>query len=1075
MQNKGVVKFFAIIFALVCLFQLSFSFISYHYTSKADNFSTAPVVRQMAITLAKGNSLKQEFIYDSIVKSRLEYFNDSMANIPVYNLLIKKYTLKDVREREINLGLDLKGGMNVTMDVSVPDIIRALSGYSQNPIFLKALQRALDKEKSSTADFVDLFAQAFKETDPNAKLASIFNTVELKDKINYNSTNDEVIKIIRDETNAAIDRTFNILRTRIDRFGVTQPNIQKLQTAGRILIELPGIKEPERVRKLLQGTAQLEFWETYQFPDLAASFNEADKKLISILSTGGDTTKVDSLKKDTITAAAAAGKLPQIAEKKLSKKEAAKKEKEAKKTEVAKTEVAKKDTSKKENALLKQLGKDTAAKALNSKRTKNLEESAKKNPLFTYLNPPIYQGKDGKYEQGQTAMVGRAMIKDTARINYMLRLTKNIFPRDVKFAWINKPSPDAKEVLSLIALKVTSRDGTPAMGGDVITNARQDYDQNGQVEVSMGMNGEGARIWKRLTGDNIGKQIAIVLDGYVYSYPNVKGEIPNGSSSISGGSMTVEEAQDLANILKAGKLPAPARIVAEEEVGPSLGRESINAGLISFIIAFIGVLLYMSLYYNGAGHVADIALFANVFFLFGVLASIGAVLTLPGIAGVVLTLAMAVDSNVIIYERMREEMRAGKGLRLVVKDGFHHALSAIIDGHVTTILTGIVLYIFGSGPVQGFATTLVIGLLLSLFSSIFIARLCFEWMLDRNMNITTGNKYTMNAFQNTHINFIGLRKKMYILSICIMIPGIISIFVRGLDPGLDFTGGRSFVVRFDQNVSTNKLRQSLTKVLGEAPEVKTFGPRNQVKITTKFMINNKTQAADSIVNARIFEGVKGSYLKPITLAEYKSNDAKKIIGELSHQRVDPTISYALIWQAVGAVFFSLIIIFIYIAIRFKNWQYGLGGVISLFHDTLVIITAFTLLWGFMPFSMEIDQSFIAALLTIIGYSIMDTVIIFDRIREYTHLYPKRELSNNINAAINSTLGRTINTSGITLVTLIVIFVFGGEVLRGFMFALLIGVISGTYSSVFNATPIAYDLIMWKKRRKEKKELAVKGR
>ena len=805
MQNKGTIQFFAIIFGLVCLFQLSFSFISYHYQSKATNYSTAPVARQMALKIANGNPLRQELIYDSIVKSRLEYFNDSMANIPIYNILLKKYTLKDVREREINLGLDLKGGMNVTMDVSVPDIIRALSGYSQNPIFIKSLDKALEKEKSSTADFVDLFAQAFKETDPNAKLASIFNTVELKDRINYNSTNEEVIKIIRDETNAAIDRTFNILRTRIDRFGVTQPNIQKLQTAGRILIELPGIKEPERVRKLLQGTAQLEFWETYQFPDLASSFNEADKRLVSILSTGGDTLKADSLKKDTSILNKVIGKQPLLAE----KKEPGKKEKEVKKQITSKNELIKKDTSKKENALLKQIGKDTSSKSLENKRTKSIEESAKKNPLFTYLNPPIYQNKEGKYEQGQTAMVGRSLIKDTARVNYMIKLVKNVFPRNVKFAWIVKPSGESKDVLELVALKITSRDGSPALGGDVITNARQDYDQNGQVEVSMSMNGEGARIWKRLTGDNIGKQIAIVLDGYVYSYPNVKGEIPNGSSSISGGNMTVEEAQDLANILKAGKLPAPARIVAEEEVGPSLGRESINAGFISFIIAFIGVLLYMSLYYNGAGHVADIALFANVFFLFGVLASIGAVLTLPGIAGMVLTLAMAVDSNVIIYERMREEIRAGKGLRLVVKDGFHHALSAIIDGHVTTILTGIVLYIFGSGPVQGFATTLVIGLLLSLFSSIFIARLCFEFMLDRNMNITVGNKYTINAFQHTHIDFIGLRFKMYILSLCIIVPGIISIFIRGLEPGLDFTGGRSYIVRFDQNVSTNKLRESL--------------------------------------------------------------------------------------------------------------------------------------------------------------------------------------------------------------------------------------------------------------------------
>ena len=726
--------------------------------------------------------------------------------------------------------------------------------------------------------------------------------------------------------------------------------------------------------------------------------------------------------------------------------------------------------------MLKQLDKDTSKNSALKKQKETFEDYAKKNPLFAFLNPNIYQNKDGQYVAGQNALVGRSFIKDTARVNNMLRMTRNLFPRDIKLAWtVKPPHVEAKDVLELVALKVTSRDGSPALGGDVITNARQDYNQTGQVEVSMQMNGEGARIWKRLTGDNIGKQIAIVLDGYIYSYPNVNSEIPNGSSSITGGSMTVEEAQDLANILKAGKLPAPARIVAEEVVGPSLGQESINAGMISFIIAFIGVLLYMSLYYKGAGHVADVALFANVFFLLGVLASIGAVLTLPGIAGIVLTLAMAVDSNVIIYERMREEIRAGKGMRLVVKDGFHHALSAIIDGHVTTILTGIVLYIFGSGPVQGFATTLVIGLLLSLFSSIFIARLVFEFMLDRNMTITTGNKYTMNLFQHINIDFIGLRKKMYILSIAIIVPGLFSIFIRGLDPGLDFTGGRSYIVRFDQNVSTNSIRESLRKTFGESPEVKTFGPQNQVKITTKFLINERSTKSDSIVNNRLFEGVKGFYKTPLSMNDFKANEAGKIIGELSSQRVDPTISYSLIWKAFLAVFFSLIIIFIYIAIRFKNWQFGIGGVVSLFHDSLIIITVFTLFHGILPFGMEVDQSFIAAILTIIGYSIMDTVIIFDRIREYRGLYPKRELSNNINAAINSTLGRTVNTSGVTLVVLITIFIFGGEVLRGFTFALIIGVISGTYSSVFNATPIAYDILMYQKRRKELKESESKVR
>ncbi|MEI6455325.1 MAG: protein translocase subunit SecDF [bacterium] len=1069
MQNKGVVKFFAITFILVCIFQLSFTFISFRYSTKATKYATAPVVTEMAKIMAKGDRIKEEFYYDSISKSRLEYFNDSMANINVYNILLKQYTLKDVREREINLGLDLKGGMNVTMAVSVPDVIRALSDYNQDPTFTKALAKAIEKEKNSTADFVDLFAQSFKEIDPNAKLAAVFNTVGLKDKINYNSTNEEVIKVIREETNSAIDRTFNILSTRIDRFGVVQPNIQRLQTAGRILIELPGIKEPERVRKLLQGSAQLEFWETYQFPQLVSYFSEANQKLIAILNAYADTTKTDS----TMTADSAAIKKTEPVNPVLAAKKDTEKKSEAKK-ETAKTEPVKSDTSK-ENALLDQLGKDTTKTSAENKRSQSIEEYAKTNPLFAYLNPAIYQTKDGQYQPGQQALVGRAFIKDTARVNHMLRLVKNLFPRDMKLAWTVKPREEEKDILELVALKVTSRDGSPALGGDVITNARQDYDQNGRVEVSMSMNSEGARIWKRLTGENVGKQIAIVLDGYVYSYPNVSNEIPNGMSVISGGNMTVEEALDLANILKAGKLPAPARIVSEEIVGPSLGKESIQAGLISFIIAFIGVLLYMSLYYKGAGHVADIALFANVFFLFGVLASIGAVLTMPGIAGIVLTLAMAVDSNVIIYERMREEMRAGKGTRLVVKDGFKHALSAIIDGHVTTILTGIVLYIFGSGPVQGFATTLVIGLTLSLFSSIFIARLVFEWMLDRNMTITTGNKYTMNLFQNLTFDFIGIRKKMYILSIVIIIPGVISIFVRGLDPGLDFTGGRSYIVRFDQNVSTTDIRTSLNNQFGESPEVKTFGPDNQVKITTKYLINDRSPQSDSMVNIKLFEGVKGFYKVPITYNDFKADDAKKIIGELSSQRVDPTISYALIWQAVMAVFFSLIIIFIYIAIRFKNWQFGIGGVVSLAHDTLIIITMFTLFHGILPFGMEVDQSFIAALLTVIGYSIMDTVIIFDRIREYRALFPKRDLATNINLAINSTLGRTINTSGVTLVVLVVIFIFGGEVLRGFTFALIIGVVSGTYSSVFNATPIAYDILMWQKRRKEKKELQAKGK
>ncbi|MBL7137636.1 MAG: protein translocase subunit SecDF [Bacteroidales bacterium] len=1060
MQNKGVVKFFFIIFALVCIFQLSFTFIGFRYAQKAKQYAHAPQVMEQAARMAKGDPNLQDYLYDSIANARLEYFNDSLASSDVFNILLKKYTLKEIKEREINLGLDLKGGMNVTMEVSVPDIIRALSGNNQDPVFTQALTLALEKEKTSTADFVDLFTESFRETDPNAKLASVFNTMELKDRITYNSTNDEVIQVIREEVNAAIDRTFNILRTRIDRFGVTQPNINRLQTARRILIELPGIKEPERVRKLLQGTAQLEFWETYQYPDLYPYFADANKRLASILAGEEvDTTETQSVEEPAI--GVKPGQQPVITE-------------TIETTEL--TEGKAIDTVQ-ENVLLQQLGQDSSATTQMGQDQQSFDEYARTNPLFAYLNPAIYQNEEGQYVPGQTAMVGRAFIKDTARINNMLQqaFNLNLFPRDMKLSWTVKPRGGAPDILELVALKVTSRDGSPALGGEVITDARQDYDQNGRVEVTMNMNAEGARIWKRLTGDNIGKQIAIVLDGYVRSYPNVNSEIPNGMSSITGGEMTVEEAQDLANILKAGKLPAPARIVQEEVVGPSLGRESIRSGLFSFIIAFVIVLIYMSIYYGRAGNVADIALFANVFFLFGVMASIGAVLTLPGIAGIVLTLAMAVDSNVIIYERMREEIRAAKGMRLVVKDGFRHAYSAIIDSHVTTILTGIVLYVFGSGPVQGFATTLVIGLLLSLFTAVFLARLLFESMLNHNMNITVGNKYTVNLFSKLNFDFIKPRKKMYIASLVAITIGLSFIGLRGLDPGIDFTGGRSYVVRFDQNVSTNLIRESLRQQFGESPEVKTFGPLNQVKITTKYLIDDRSMSADSIVSITVFNGVKGFYSNEITFEAFKSNDPAKIIGELSSQRIDPAISYALIWQAIFAVGFSLIIIFIYIAFRFKNWQYGLGGVAALFHDTLIIIGIFAIFHGVLPFGMEVDQSFIAAILTVIGYSIMDTVIIFDRIREYNTLYPKRDLAVNINGAINSTMGRTVNTSGTTLLTLMVIFIFGGEVLRGFTFAMLIGVLVGTYSSIYVATPIFYDVISWRKRIKAKKELAGSGK
>ncbi len=1002
MQNKGAIKIFAVALALACIYQLSFTFITKQVEKNARNFGRGDLVKE-------------------------NKYLDSIATEPVYNFLwLKKYTYRDCQSQEINLGLDLKGGMNVTLEVSVVDVIRSLANYSTDSTFNKSLARAKKMEENSREDFITLFGQAFKQIDPNAKLAALFISKELN--INFNTSNEEVLKIIKKEADGAIDNSFNILRNRIDRFGVTQPNIQKLETSGRILIELPGVKDPDRVRKLLQGTANLEFWETYENSEIYPLLEKANNIIAELESAGKKINAKDTTSKPSLLSELSADT----------------------------TITAKKDSS---TSLIDEMKKDSAKKdtALTA------QQFQKKNPLFAVLYPSV----DNERKLAKGAVVGLTQYKDTAIVNRYLAIkqVKSIFPPNMRFLWTYKSIKNSN-VFQLIAIRASSRDGRAPLDGSAITSARKEFgNTKTNAEVSMSMNPEGAKIWARLTRDNVGKQIAIVLDNYVYSFPVVNQEIKGGNSSISG-DFTIEEADDLANVLKSGKLPAPATIIEEAVVGPSLGQEAISAGLWSFVIAFIGVLLYMSLYYNRAGNVANIALFANVFFIFGVMASLGAVLTLPGIAGMVLTFAMAVDSNVIIYERMREEIRIGKGMNAVVKDGFWHALSAIIDGHVTTILTGIVLFVFGTGPVQGFATTLIVGLLLSLFSSIFIARLAFEWMLSRQMKITVGNKYTLNAFTKTKINFIGVRKIWYVVSCIVIGIGIISLFTRGLSFGVDFTGGRTYIVRFDQNVSTQDIRNSLEKVMKDAPEVKTFGPKNQIKITTKYLINQSNTKTDSIVETKVFDGVKAFYKTPIKFEQFAVHSEKAVVGMMSSQKVGPTVANDLIYKAFMSLFLGLIIIFIYITIRFRNWQFGLGGVISLFHDSMVVITFFSLFHNVLPFGLEVDQSFIAALLTVIGYSIMDSVIIFDRIREYRTLHPRWELKDNINAAINSTLGRTINTSGITLVVLIIIFIFGGEILRGFIFALLVGVAVGTYSSVFNATPIAYDLIMKRSKKKE---------
>jgi len=1007
MQNKGAIRFFAIALALACIYQLSFTFVTKHVEKNARSFGNGDLVKE-----AK--------------------YLDSIATEPVYNFLwLKKYTYRDCQSQEINLGLDLKGGMNVTLEVSVVDVIRSLTNYSSDSTFNKALKLAKKMQENSQEDFIALFGKAFTQTDPNAKLAALFISKDLN--INFNTSNEDVLKIIRKEADGAIDNSFNILRNRIDRFGVAQPNIQKLETTGRILIELPGVKDPDRVRKLLQGTANLEFWETYENEEVYPLLEKANVIIAELESAGKEDVK-DTISKPSLLAELTADT--------------------TKKTDTAIT--ANKDTSK---SLLDEMKGDSSKKdtALSA------QQFQKQNPLFTVLYPSV----DNERKLAKGAVVGLTQYKDTAIVNRYLALkqVKSIFPPNLRFLWTYKPIKQSN-VFQLIAIRSTSRDNRAPLDGGAITSARVEFgNTKSNAEVSMSMNPEGSRIWARLTADNVGKQIAIVLDNYVYSFPVVNQEIKGGNSSISG-DFTIEEAQDLANVLKSGKLPAPAQIIEEAIVGPSLGQESIQSGLISFIIAFILVLIYMQLYYNKAGLVANIALLSNIFFLIGVLASLGAVLTLPGIAGIVLTMGMAVDANVIIFERIREELRAGKGIKLAVRDGYKNAYSAIIDGNVTTIITGIVLYMFGSGPVQGFATTLIIGILTSLFSAIFISRLVFEWALNKNWKITFDNKYTRNFLTNTHINFIGLRKKMYVFSLIVIGAGIVSMVTKGFSWSVDFTGGRTYVVRVDQNVKVNDVRASLQKQFGEAPEVKTFGAENQIRITTKYLIKENNIKTDSLIETKLYDGLKSFYKNSITPYQFSMSD--KTNGIMSSQKVGPTIADDIKIAAIIAVIISLIAVFIYVGIRFRSWQWGLGGVTSLFHDTLVVLSFYSIFAGILPFNMDIDQAFIAAILTVIGYSINDTVIIFDRIREYRTIHPRWEMKDSINSAINSTLGRTLNTSLTTIVVLIAIFIFGGEVLRGFIFALLIGVTIGTYSSVFNATPVTYDFFMMKKKKKEGK-------
>ena len=986
MQGKGLIKFAAIALTIGCLYSLSFTWV-------------ANKVEKDAKEYAKGDPEKERA------------YLDSMATQPVYNLGFTKFTYQYVKENEIPLGLDLEGGMNVTMEISLNELVRNLANNNQEQAFNTALTNATNRQKSSQKDFISLFGEEYEKLNPNGKLAALFATKENASFIKPDASNSEVLTFLQNQSNDAIDRSFNILRTRIDKFGVTSPNIQRQQGTNRILIELPGVSDVQRVRKLLQGSAKLQFWETHENMEIFPLIENINKVIASTQKATVDTTaKAGAAKADS-----AGGKLANLG---------------------AKPGAAK--------------GKDSLAL--------NQAEQARQNPLFTYLAPATYQAENGQQSLRPGPVVGYSAQKDTAKVNRYLELpeVKAIIPSNVKFLWAVKPISDESKVLELYALKTSGFGNSAALEGDVITDARADVDQRGNNEVLMYMNATGAQQWKRLTaqaaGDpgnkNDNRSIAIVLEQYVYSAPTVQNEIPGGSPSISG-NFTANDTKDLANVLKAGRLPAPAKIVSEYVVGPSLGLESIQSGLISSIAGVIIILLFMALYYNKAGWVANIALIVNLFFLMGILASLGAVLSLPGIAGIVLSLGMSVDANVLIYERVREELAEGKGMRLAIAEGYKKAMSSILDSNITTFLTGVILYIFGSGPIVGFATTLMIGIITSLFAAIFITRLIFEWFLEKQQNISFSIKATQNLFKDSKFDFISGRKKFYALSSIIIVAGLISMFTRGFSLGVDFKGGRSYFVQFDKSVSTNDVRDALTDEFESAPEVKTYGSSNEVKITTSYKIEETSEEAEALVSQKLNEGLKK--VSP----NYEIKDA---------QKVGPTMANDIKISAVYAVIFSIVVIFLYILIRFRRWQFGVSAIVALAHDVLVLLSIFSLLNGFVPFSLDIDQSFIAAILTVMGYSINDTVVVFDRVREYIdqHHSKDEDMPSVINNALNSTLSRTVITGVCVIAVLIVIFIFGGEILRGFSFAMLIGVIFGTYSSLFVATPFVVELIREKR-------------
>ena len=980
MQNKGFVKAFAILLTLVCVFYLSFSFVTRHYTNKARE-------------IANGDPKVEQNYLDSLANEKVWLWN---------------WSLKDCREMEISLGLDLKGGMNVILEVSVPDVIKVLADNKSDENFNKALATAAQQATTSQDDVITLFVREYHRLAPNAPLAQLFATQQLKDKVNQKSTDAEVEKVLREEVKAAVDNSYNVLRTRIDRFGVVQPNIQSLEDKmGRIMVELPGIKEPERVRKLLQGSANLEFWETYNAKEIAPYMQSADAKVRSLKA--ADT--------DSVAAPAAAPAATSTTD-----------------------------------SLAAALKGETAA-------TQNAEiaqyQYKKDHPLLAIM----------QVNPGEGPVVAYALAKDTAEINQYLSMSqvKSEFPKDLLLKWgVAAASFDPKkQTYELYAIRSTERNGRAPLEGDVIVDAKDDFDQYGKPSVSMSMNTDGARRWALLTKQNIGKSIAIVLDGYVYSAPNVQTEITGGNSQITG-HFTPEEAKDLANVLKSGKMPAPAHIVQEDIVGPSLGQESIEAGIISCIVAFILLMVYVcSMYGFTAGMVANGALLLNFFFTLGILSSFQAALTMSGIAGLVLSLGMAVDANVLIFERTKEELRLGKKVKDALKDGYSNAFSAIFDSNFTSIITGVILFYFGTGPIRGFATTLIIGIAISFFTAVFMTRLVFEHFMNKDkwLNLTFETRLSKGVLQDTKYNFMKYNKTWLSSGLIIVLICVGFLFIRGLSQSIDFTGGRNYQVRFEQSIEPEQVRELMEGQFEDANvTVIAIGTDGKtVRISTNYRINEEGNNVDSEIEAKLYEVLKPLLTKNISLETFIDRDNHTGGSIISSQKVGPSIADDLKVAAVWAVIFAVLGIGLYILFRFRNIAYSVGSIAALTFDTILILGVYSMFWNILPFSMEIDQTFIGAILTAIGYSINDKVVIFDRVREYFHLYPKRSTFQLFNDSLNSTLTRTLFTGSSTLIVLVVIFILGGESIRSFSFAMILGVVFGTLSSLFVASPIAYSL------------------